>query len=81
MTGLSGRDLVDRPAARGDPRLGDGRRARAPLAVEGERNPRPESLPLALGDRELWLSVAGVEVDDGVVYAFRDLTEDRALER
>ena len=79
MTGLSSRDLVDRPlleALPGWATVGE----RAPLAVEGERNPRPESLPLALGDRELWLSVAGVEVDDGVVYAFRDLTEDRALD-
>jgi len=38
-------------------------------------------LPLELGGRELWLSIHGVAVPDGVVYAFRDLTEERALER
>jgi signal transduction histidine kinase/putative methionine-R-sulfoxide reductase with GAF domain len=42
--------------------------------------PKPESLPLDLGPRELWLSLHGVAVPDGIVYAFRDLTEERALE-
>jgi signal transduction histidine kinase len=42
--------------------------------------PRPESLPLDIGSRELWLSLHGVAVPDGIVYAFRDLTEERALE-
>ncbi len=53
---------------------------RIPLASEGGGAPRPESLPLDLGERELWLSIHGVVVPDGIVYAFRDLTEDRALE-
>jgi len=39
-----------------------------------------ESVPLELGGRELWLSVSGVAVEEGTVYAFRDLTEARALE-
>ena len=43
--------------------------------------PRAESLPLDLGTRELWLSIHGVAVPDGVVFAFRDLTEERALEQ
>jgi signal transduction histidine kinase len=34
-----------------------------------------------VGGREVWLSIHGVAVPDGVVYAFRDLTEERALER
>jgi two-component system phosphate regulon sensor histidine kinase PhoR len=34
-----------------------------------------------IGGRELWLSVTGVEVDDGAVYAFRDLTDERAVEK
>ncbi len=33
------------------------------------------------GGRELWLSIHGVAVPDGAVYAFRDLTEERALEQ
>src|SRR5207253_6664659 len=33
-----------------------------------------------IGSRELWLSVSAVGYEDGTVYAFRDLTEERALE-
>jgi PAS domain S-box-containing protein len=55
--------------------------SRIQAASAGSAAPRPESLPLDLGGRELWLSIHGVAVPDGVVYAFRDLTEERALER
>src|SRR5207253_6993764 len=37
-------------------------------------------VPFEVGGRELWLSVSGVGVEEGTVYAFRDLTEQRALE-
>jgi PAS domain S-box-containing protein len=39
-----------------------------------------ETVPLELPGREVWLSIAGVEFAEGTVYAFRDLTADRALE-
>jgi PAS domain S-box-containing protein len=39
-----------------------------------------ESVPFDVGDRELWLSVSSVALEEGIVYAFRDLTEERALE-
>ena len=42
---------------------------------------RAESLPLELDGRELWLSISGVAFGEGTVYAFRDLTEERAVER
>jgi PAS domain S-box-containing protein len=42
---------------------------------------RPETVPIELGGRELWLSFSGVRFDEGTVYAFRDLTEERALEQ
>jgi two-component system phosphate regulon sensor histidine kinase PhoR len=38
------------------------------------------TLPLEIRGRELWLSVAGVSFEEGTVYAFRDLTEERRLE-
>jgi PAS domain S-box-containing protein len=38
------------------------------------------SLPVEIRGRELWLSVAGVSFEEGTVYAFRDLTEERRLE-
>jgi signal transduction histidine kinase len=40
-----------------------------------------ETLPLDLGDRELWISISGVQFHDGTVYALRDLTEERGIER
>jgi signal transduction histidine kinase len=49
--------------------------ASAPPAASGA-----ETLPLELSDRELWLSIAAVGFSEGTVYAFRDLTEERALE-
>jgi PAS domain S-box-containing protein len=41
----------------------------------------PETVPVEIGGRELWLSFSGVRFDEGVVYAFRDLTEERAVEQ
>jgi PAS domain S-box-containing protein len=55
--------------------------SRVSVSAAGSAAPRPESLPLDLGARELWLSIHGVEVPDGIVYAFRDLTDERALEQ
>src|SRR5207245_7528296 len=40
-----------------------------------------ETFPIELGGRELWLSVSGVDFEDGIVYAFRDRTEERVLEQ
>src|SRR5919202_4859625 len=42
---------------------------------------RPETLPVELDGRELWLSISAVSFEGGTVYAFRDLTEERALEK
>ena len=42
--------------------------------------PAPKTLPLELGGKELWLSISGVRFADGVVYAFRNVTEQRALD-
>jgi two-component system phosphate regulon sensor histidine kinase PhoR len=47
----------------------------------GSSNGRATSVPLDVGGNELWLSISGVAVDDGTVYAFRDLTEERRLEQ
>jgi signal transduction histidine kinase len=79
-TGLPASVVVDRLAVEaipGWPAIA----SRIEVARARSAAPRPESLPLDLGGRELWLSIHGVAVPDGVVYAFRDLTEERALER
>jgi PAS domain S-box-containing protein len=55
--------------------------ARIPIASSpGPPDGRAETVPLELGGRERWLSISGVGFDEGIVYAFRDLTEERALE-
>jgi PAS domain S-box-containing protein len=79
-TGLPAASVLDRPAGEAIPGW-DAVRSRIPVGTGGGGQPRAESLPLGLGGRELWLSIHGVAVPDGVVYAFRDLTEERALEQ
>jgi PAS domain S-box-containing protein len=51
----------------------------ADLATRGE--PRPETQPVEINGRELWLSITGVGFDGGTVFAFRDLTAERAVEK
>ncbi len=41
---------------------------------------RAETVPIEVDGRELWLSASGVGYAEGTVYAFRDLTEERALD-
>lgn len=47
--------------------------------AEGERPPA-HAVPLEVDGRELWLSLSAVEFEEGVVYDFRDLTEERRLD-
>ena len=54
--------------------------ARVPVA--GAPGPATATtFPLELGGEERWLSISGVGLDEGTVYAFRDFTEERALEQ
>jgi PAS domain S-box-containing protein len=78
ITGLAAEDVVTRRAGDAIPAW-DTIAPRLPVAQAGEAG-RAESVPLEIGDRELWLSVSAVGYEDGTVYAFRDLTEERALE-
>ena len=48
-----------------------------PAASRGQAT----TMPVDVAGREVWLSVEGVEFDEGTVYAFRDLTEERRLEQ
>ena len=73
ITGLAERDMLGKPAFEaisGWAEVAD----RVPLGA------RAETLPIDLGGRELWLSIAGVGFSDGTVYAFRDVTQERGLE-
>jgi PAS domain S-box-containing protein len=72
MTGLLEQDVVDKPLARVVPGL---------AGVEGGiADGRSATVPMDLAGREVWLSISAVRFDDGTVYAFRDLTDERALE-
>jgi PAS domain S-box-containing protein len=79
ITGFPRDEVVGRPAAEVLP----GWVQVAPrVPVAGAPGPASaETIPLEVARGERWLSISGVGFDEGTVYAFRDLTEERALER
>jgi PAS domain S-box-containing protein len=74
ITGISVAEALGRPAAE----LFADWEAIAGFAESVEH--RPLTQAVKVGGRELWLSITAVGFDDGTVYAFRDLTEERAVE-
>ena len=70
ITGLPAADLVGAPAAKA--------LATWPLGEVGERQ---HTYPVDVAGRELWLALTAVPFEHGTVYAFRDLTDERALEQ
>jgi PAS domain S-box-containing protein len=79
ITGVAASDVVGRPVADSVPGWAAAE-AHAPLAA-GPGAPRVETVPLELPRGERWLSISGVTLPGGTVYAFRDLTEERRVER
>jgi len=80
ITGLDPEQLVGRRADEALPGW-DVVGPEVPIAMEpGPRVHDAKTLPLEIDGRELWISVSGVRFEDGVVYAFRNLTEERALD-
>jgi signal transduction histidine kinase/putative methionine-R-sulfoxide reductase with GAF domain len=79
ITGISAADILGRPAIdsiSGWAAIG----ARVPVAASGDTvGLRPETLPLEVRDREIWVLISGVTFPEGTVYAFRDMTEERGL--
>jgi two-component system phosphate regulon sensor histidine kinase PhoR len=80
-TGLAAPDVVGRPVEDALPRWNE----LAPLIpVASSPGPPPESvktLPFEFGEDEIWLSISGVDLPDGTVYAFRDLTTQRLIDQ
>jgi len=81
IAGLSEGDALGSPAREAL----DGWEVFAELApartLEGPAASRPVTVPIELGGRELWLSISAVTFGEGTVFAFRDLTEEQAVER
>jgi PAS domain S-box-containing protein len=75
ITGLTREDALGRRAED----LFGSKEAIAPLP-QGEAT-RPTTHQVDVNGRELWLSITGVGYGDGTVYAFRDLTAERAIEK
>jgi PAS domain S-box-containing protein len=81
ITGLAARDVIHRPAAAAIPGW-ETIALRIPVgSAPGAGTRRPETVPVELDGRELWLSIAGVSYPGGTVYAFRNLTEEHRIER
>jgi PAS domain S-box-containing protein len=81
ITGIPSADAVGRPAAEVVPGwLGLTQQAELADAATPSRA-RSVTLPLETADGDRWVSVTGVTFDEGVVYALRDVTDERALER
>jgi PAS domain S-box-containing protein len=80
ITGLGQADVLGRPAA---DVLGGWAEVEGLVPVSrapGTTMEAARTIPLEVGGNELWISVAGVAFDDGTVYAFRNLTGERAVD-
>jgi PAS domain S-box-containing protein len=79
LTGLARGDVVGRAAHDILPGWKD---LSERVHVAGAPGPAiAETMPLELEGAERWISISGVGVDEGTVYAFRDTTRERALEQ
>ena len=78
VTGLEPEGVLGRPAHEAVPGWSEVE-ARVPIA-EGGYSARSVTLPVDAGGRDLWLSFVAVRGADGVVYTFRDLTDERRLD-
>jgi PAS domain S-box-containing protein len=82
ITGLRADAICNRPAEESIPGWSV-IAARVPVASrpgDADDASGAETVPLDLDGRELWLSIGGVTLGDGTVYAFRDVTRERRLE-
>jgi PAS domain S-box-containing protein len=75
ITGFSAAEVLNAPAATVFPSWD------SILALARKRGARVETQPMEINGRELWLSLSGVAFDEGTVFAFRDLTAEREVER
>jgi PAS domain S-box-containing protein len=82
ITGLRADAICDQPAQDSIPGWA-AIAARVPVARrpgDADDASSAETVPLEVDGREVWLSIVGVTLPDGIVYAFRDVTRERRLE-
>jgi PAS domain S-box-containing protein len=79
IVGVSADEVLGRAAADVLPGFTENA-PRVPVAAAPGRPAGTVTVPVEMRGRELWLSFSGVGFEDGTVYAFRDLTAERALE-
>ncbi len=80
-TGLAAADVLGR---RADEAIPGWRALVSRLTIVEAREAhasRVETLPLEVRGRERWLSISAVEFEAGTVFAFRDVTEERDVEK
>jgi len=83
ITGIRATAVLDRPAREtipGWPSI----EAMVPIASrpgDARETWSSETVPLDVAGGEAWLSIVGVALEEGTVYAFRDVTRERRLER
>src|SRR5207247_10871206 len=82
ITGLRAKAICNRPAQGTIPGWA-AIAAMVPVASspgETDETSSAETVPLDVDGKELWLSIVGVALADGTVYAFRDVTRERRLD-
>jgi PAS domain S-box-containing protein len=80
ITGLPADRVLDRPAAEAIPGWATIRRLVRVALSPAPAAARAETVPIEIEGREVWLSISGVGFAEGTVFAFRDLSEERALD-
>jgi two-component system phosphate regulon sensor histidine kinase PhoR len=82
ITELRASAVTDRPAREAIPGWEEIERLVPVASRPGDREAalNAGTVPIEVGGMEIWLSVVGVALEDGTVYAFRDVTRERRLE-
>jgi two-component system, OmpR family, phosphate regulon sensor histidine kinase PhoR len=80
ITGVREDEARGRPAAAAAPGFSEAL-SDVPVATRADEPVQAVTAPLDVDGRELWLSISAVGSEDGTVYAFRDLTDQRKLEQ
>ena len=81
ITGLDSSDVVGHRLLEVFPAWEEVARRVESGSAEAPGRARPVTVPIEMGDGDRWISVIAVEFGDGVVYALRDVTDERLLER